>query len=470
MKISAVLIVKNEESCLEKCLKSLLGFDEIVICDTGSTDKTIEIAKKYTDKIFTDYKWEDSFCKARNHALSKCTGDWIFTIDADETLESNGLAKIRKGVEFAEKHNQKTINCIMVANISEDEFLFPRLYKKCPEVYWKGDVHNYLSITDNNKSDIRITYSYSQSHSLDPNRSLRILKRVMKEKPDSIREAFYLAREYFYRKDYITAIYWYKDYLTRAYWAPEWAEGYLMLARCYWELDKNDEAKDACLGAIKINADFQEALLFMSDLCGRKNRAKWLEYAQLADSNDVLTLRRKIEKQSDYYNKLFSDSSDMSRYYHLYNAIGKLTQDEKVLDIGCGTAMLQNFIKDYSGIDFSEEAIKIANNKNVILGDAYNAEIYKGDYQTYIFTEVLEHLDDEKILGFISSGKRIIFSVPSFDDAAHLRTYTEKIIRIRFEGILNIEKITRFNWGNNGWQQNENLTDNYILLIEAVKK
>jgi len=469
MKISAVLIVKNEESCLEKCLKSLLGFDEIVICDTGSTDKTIEIAKKYTDKIFTDYKWEDSFCKARNHALSKCTGDWIFTIDADETLESNGLAKIRKGVEFAEKHNQKTINCIMVANISEDEFLFPRLYKKCPEVYWKGDVHNYLSITDNNKSDIRITYSYSQSHSLDPNRSLRILKRVMKEKPDSIREAFYLAREYFYRKDYITATFWYRDYLTRANWAPETSEAWLMLSRCLWKLDKNSEAKDACLQALKINAGFKEAVEFMADLCGKNNRKQWLLYSNLASNENVLTLRKKKEKDSIYYNELFNDCSDMSRYYHLYNKCFQLTLDKKVLDIGCGLATLRTFIKDYSGFDFASEVINKINNPKIWIGNIYDESNYKKeDYEIYIATEVLEHVDDFKLLKNVPSHKQFIFSVPSFEDESHLRIYTEKIVRTRFEGILEIKSIVRFNW-NNGWHEGGQETENYILLVESTK-
>jgi len=469
MKISAALIVKNEESCLERCLKSLLGFDEIVICDTGSSDKTIEIAKKYTDKIFTDYKWEDSFCKARNYALSKCTGEWILSIDCDEWLMPDGLAKIRKGVEFAEKHNQRTINIIMVANVSNDEFLFPRLYKRCPEVYWKGDVHNYLSITDNNKSDIRITYGYSKSHSLDPNRSLRILKRVMKENPESIREAFYLAREYFCRKDWITAVYWYKDYLTRANWAPEWAEGWLMLARCYWELDKNSEAKDACLQSLKINADFEEALLFMADLCGVNNRKKWLQYASLATSENVLTLRKKQEKKSDYYNKLFSDSSDMSRYYHLYNKIFNLTLDKKVLDIGCGLATLRNFIKDYSGFDFASEVIKKISNPKIWVGNIYDKVNYeKEDYEIYISTEVLEHVDDLKLLQNISSNKKFIFSVPSFEDESHIRVYTEKIIRTRFEGILSIEKITRFNW-NNEWREGGELTENYILLVESIR-
>ena len=77
MKLSIYGIVKNEEVMLEEMLQSIQRADEIVICDTGSTDKTIEIAKKYTDKVYTDFIWCDDFSKARNHALEKCTGEWM---------------------------------------------------------------------------------------------------------------------------------------------------------------------------------------------------------------------------------------------------------------------------------------------------------------------------------------------------------------------------------------------------------
>jgi SAM-dependent methyltransferase len=241
-----------------------------------------------------------------------------------------------------------------------------------------------------------------------------------------------------------------------------------MLARCYWEIDKADEAKDACLQAIKINADFQEALLFMSELCGPKNSAKWLEYSQLADSNDVLTVRKVSEKNSEYYNKLFTKSSDMSRYYHIYNRIGQIVTD-RVLDIGCGTAMLQRFVNDYHGFDFSEKAVEIAKNPNVWVGNAYESKNY-GDYDSYVLTEVLEHLDDYKVLQNVPKGKQVIFSVPSFEDESHLRVYTEKLIYYRYESILNIKTILRFDWHNEGWRQNNKPTENHIFLVEAIKK
>ena len=468
LKLSVVMIVKNESKCLDRCLTSVVGADEIIIADTGSTDNTIEIAKKYTNKIFY-YKWNDNFAEARNYALSQASGNWILSIDADEWLFENGIERIRKAIKIADEHNQQTIGVIMEANISLEQFYFPRLFKRCKEVYWCGAIHNYLNVTSNNKSDIKITYSYSNAHDNDPDRALRILKQEVKNNPECIRETFYLAREYFCRKDWITAAFWYKDYLTRANWAPEWSEGYLMLARCYWNLDKADEAKDACLQAIKINADFAEAMEFMAELCGVKNRKKWLQYASLAESNDVLTLRAKKEKGSDYYNELFGDCSDMSRYYHLYNKIGQLVGDEKVLDIGCGVATLQNFIPNYSGFDFAEEAIKIANNKNVWVGDAYNKKNYVCDYDVYVSTETLEHLDDLKVIENIPQGKKVIFSVPSFEDASHLRIYSEQLIYKRWGEVIEIKEIIRFNW-NEEWRLNSPETSNYILLIIGNKK
>ena len=71
------MIVKNEESFLEQCLRSIKDYvDEIIIVDTGSMDRTVEIAGRFTDKIYF-HAWENSFSKARNQSLAYATGDWI---------------------------------------------------------------------------------------------------------------------------------------------------------------------------------------------------------------------------------------------------------------------------------------------------------------------------------------------------------------------------------------------------------
>ena len=81
-KISSVIICKNEERNIEACLKSIQWVDEIIVIDAESTDKTVEIAKKYTDKIFIR-KWE-GFSNQRKFGLEQCAGEWVFPMDADE--------------------------------------------------------------------------------------------------------------------------------------------------------------------------------------------------------------------------------------------------------------------------------------------------------------------------------------------------------------------------------------------------
>lgn len=80
--VSVNIICKNEEKNIKDCLKSVQWADEIVVVDGESSDNTVEIAKRYTDKVFTN-KWE-GFAKQRSFALAKSTKDWVLVLDADE--------------------------------------------------------------------------------------------------------------------------------------------------------------------------------------------------------------------------------------------------------------------------------------------------------------------------------------------------------------------------------------------------
>jgi glycosyltransferase involved in cell wall biosynthesis len=175
MTIAAVLIVKNEEVLLAKCLESVQGVDEIIIADTGSTDKTIEIASKYTDKIYTDFTWNDNFADARNHAKSKCTSDWILSIDADETLYD--FSKLREAVALAEQNKALAVDVKCIAEDNGQVFEYPRLFKNVPQVFWEGAIHNTLSVIGEKLGDVRIKIGYSPAHKNDPDRAYRILKR-----------------------------------------------------------------------------------------------------------------------------------------------------------------------------------------------------------------------------------------------------------------------------------------------------
>jgi len=463
MKLSVSMIVKNEESCLATCLESVKDADEIIIVDTGSSDNTVQIAKKYTDKIYEDFKWCDSFAKARNHALDKCTGDWILSIDADEILQPNGIALIREAIA---KTKKETIYCLVKAINSSHVHSFNKVFKRAPHIRWKGDIHNYLSVSDGDKTNITIKFGYSEAHKKDPDRALRILTKVVRENPHSQREKFYLAREHYYRKDYKLAIYYYDYYLETANWTPEIAEAHFMKAVCFKALNQYENARNACLEAIKINTNFKEALLFMASLSGPINKARWTLFADSADNSNVLFVREKEEKGSEYYDNLFKLNHDFSRYEEIHKEIAKIVGGSSILDIGCGPATLKKFVKNYKGFDFSPEAVKQANDVNVWQGNAYEKKNYApADY--YVATEVFEHLDDLKILENIPTGAKLIFSVPSFDDPSHLRTFTEEIVRTRYKKLLAIDNITRFNW-HQKWIKGPNV-DDYILLVEARK-
>lgn len=84
--LSACMMVRDEEENLPRCLQSIQGFvDEIIVVDTGSKDRTVEIAESFGAKVF-HHPWENDFSKHRNQSISYATGDWVFIIDADEEL------------------------------------------------------------------------------------------------------------------------------------------------------------------------------------------------------------------------------------------------------------------------------------------------------------------------------------------------------------------------------------------------
>lgn len=457
MKLSVVMIVKNEEEVLRNCLETVRDADEIIICDTGSEDNTIEIAKEYTDKVFTDYKWEDSFCKARNHALSKATGDWVLSIDADEILITE-IPKIKQVIKENAPATRLDVHLNAMNGNSYNKF--PRLFKRTPEIKWAGDIHNYVTggVALPEPVDVEIKYGYSPAHKKDPNRTLRILKKVCSEQPDCTREKYYLAREYFYRQDWKKAIEWYGKYIKVSTWAAEKADAYLMKAKCHWYSSEIPQAKAACLNAIGINADFKEALELMAAMSGPLNRDAWTLYAELSRNKNVLFKRARPEMGAEYYQETIKEEP---RYTNIYAKVGEWVGDKKILDAGCGVGTLSKYVKNYDGFDIINNPFR--------KGNVYDPKMYKSGYDIVVFLEVLEHVNDLEVLAQVPSRAPVIFSVPSFGCPSHLRTYSERSMRYRFRDILDIKKWIRFNWTGKYWDENHPRTTDSIILAEAIK-
>ena len=116
--ISLCMIVKDEELVLGRCLNSVKNLvDEIIIVDTGSTDKTKEIAALYTDKIY-DFKWINDFSAARNYSFSKATKDYIMWLDADDVLLEEDYIKLQ---DLKESLDESVDMVVMKYNMSFDK-------------------------------------------------------------------------------------------------------------------------------------------------------------------------------------------------------------------------------------------------------------------------------------------------------------------------------------------------------------
>jgi len=307
MKISASLIVKNEEQMLPKCLRSIKQVDEIVIVDTGSEDKTIEIAKKAGAKVYTEYKWADNFAEARNVSKNQCTGDWLLIIDADEILETT-LPTIRKLLESFDKETNAVMFKVNTGKEQNDQI---RLFRNLPNIQWIGAAHNLPYFIENRQalrlrgihySDFKIKSNFSPTHLRDPDRTLRIMTAELNKGPGVLGEGqftrylYYVSREWLNRQDPIKALYYLEDYVKVAPPTNEMADAWFLIATCYLDLGKLEKAVDACLQCIKFLPRYKAAWAMLHNLAIDKNKPIWEKIFHMADNDEVLFVRREAEK------------------------------------------------------------------------------------------------------------------------------------------------------------------------------
>lgn len=149
--ISLCMIVKNEEAVLKRCLDSISDLmDEIIIIDTGSTDRTKEIAAEYTHKIY-DYKWSNDFSAARNFSFSKATMDYIYTADADEILDAENHARFLRlknnlltEIEIVQMKYVTVSDYDTVLNAQKE--YRPKLFKRLRTFTWIDPIHETVRL------------------------------------------------------------------------------------------------------------------------------------------------------------------------------------------------------------------------------------------------------------------------------------------------------------------------------------
>lgn len=168
VKLSIGMIVKNEEKNIERCLNGIKPIldnvdSELIITDTGSTDRTVEITKKYTDKVL-HYEWTKDFSAARNTAFDIAKGEWFMFLDADEVFENcDGIIDFFDSGEYK---RYKSASFVIRNLNGEDKYIdfYPRrMVKRYPDTRFVGIIHEYLyPILEPSKhiDDIALHYGY----------------------------------------------------------------------------------------------------------------------------------------------------------------------------------------------------------------------------------------------------------------------------------------------------------------------
>ncbi|MDR2933111.1 MAG: glycosyltransferase family 2 protein, partial [Oscillospiraceae bacterium] len=289
--ISVCMIVKDEESVLARCLDCAKKFaDEIVIVDTGSTDATVDIAKKYTEKVFR-FQWVDDFSAARNYSFSKATTDYIMWLDADDIVDDENVAKL---LLLKETLPTETDAVMMRYNTGFDEtgrvtmsYFRERLVKRSNHFQWNEPVHEHIVVGGRIIQE-EIAVIHGEKERAHSTRNLDIYaKNEANGKYFSSRALFYYARELAAHGNTKKAVECYNEFLDR----PDgWIEDRLRarndLSNCHHIL--GDDKAAVC----SILLGFEEALPRAEACChlGRlylqqqdhKRAAFWYEIALIS--------------------------------------------------------------------------------------------------------------------------------------------------------------------------------------------
>lgn len=196
-KLSVCLIVKNEEKFLGQCLKSVRSIAaQIVVVDTGSTDRTVEIAREFGAEVHA-FAWCDDFSAARNAALEQAIGDWVLMLDADEELSAAGLEQLKTALNAASVMAWR-LPIVDVGREADGCSYVPRLFRNAPGLFYVGRVHEQIFSSievrrgewglENRVGDATlIHHGYTAEMTRDRNkieRNLKLLERAVAEMPD----------------------------------------------------------------------------------------------------------------------------------------------------------------------------------------------------------------------------------------------------------------------------------------------
>lgn len=255
IRLSLCMIVKNEEAVLTRVLASAIQFaDEILVADTGSTDRTVEIARQYTKHIY-HYPWNDDFAAARNFICEKVTTEYWMWLDADDIVPAESITAILKLKETLSKSPQPDVVMLKyIAGFQPDgtpAFTYDRerILRTDRHFLWKGRVHEAIAPRGRILySPIQIEHRKPASALTHSDRNLKIYETMLADgELLDPRHQYYYARELIDHKQYEKARPVLEHFLNEPDgWYENKADACLLLARCH-EILRNIAASQLSL-------------------------------------------------------------------------------------------------------------------------------------------------------------------------------------------------------------------------------
>lgn len=382
-RLSICMMVKNEENNIERCLDSLRNLlknplVELIIVDTGSTDNTVNIAKKYTDKLYF-HEWNNNFSEMRNISISYAKGNWLLLLDADECVESKEtLYKLLMEYDI-EEYNTIQLKIKSYANmIDETNYSIlsqPRVFKNDGDFKYEGTVHNQpkfkAPILD---ADIFIGhYGYIKSDRelMDKKfqRTANILKKELEKDPNNIYYQFQLSVSYSMYDEHKRAL----EEIRKVYQMLKnkskkekvaYVYMYGMYSRTSFANNEIEETMKVCKEGIQLQPEYIDLYFILANaalIIGERAESikyfkKYLElfnkYDNLSIAKDPSFIIYNIDEDSvsNAYSNLGFYYYDKKEYIKSYNYAKNIKEGNQKIELMCKVLLkLENYeeLKDY---------------------------------------------------------------------------------------------------------------------------
>lgn len=319
--ISLCMIVKDEEGALPYCLYTVKDIvDEIIIVDMYSSDKTKEMARKFTDKIY-DFKYEGDYSKVRNFSFSKATKDYILWLDSHDILLDNDRLKL---MQLKRNLNDNVDVVMMKYNCGKDEngnmqlpFTRERLVKRKNNYQWKDPVHEYIDVYGNIVYEDIILTHRKVNNSVNKC-MMQYREKIINGEELSPRGNFYYARELFFHGEFKEAISQFEDFLAKdGGYIEDKINASIMLAKCYKSSHNYKKVIDVLVKTFEYDTPNPEVCCEIG-YCfkEKKEYKKAIQWFKIA--NSIEKSGSHLTAEEDYYE--FIPYLELSQcYYNLKN-------------------------------------------------------------------------------------------------------------------------------------------------------